>query len=195
MSEQEANRTAKWRERQVEKGGKPIGITLTPEAKLALESIQHQFNWSQREAVSRSLEFASRFREQLFALSLSREVIFDTLNPKEIKTRIEALERKIEEFERANWELREKLDAMAGQDSALDKHKFTDEQKRLLDFTAKQILRYGENVSRYKLFDLARQLEVPVHMSSYEYENFVTSHLDVIREMVRSIQAQQQATL
>jgi len=128
-------------------------------------------------------------------LSLSREVIFDTLNPKEIKTRIEALERKIEEFERANWELREKLDAMAGQDSALDKHKFTDEQKRLLDFTAKQILRYGENVSRYKLFDLARQLEVPVHMSSYEYENFVTSHLDVIREMVRSIQAQQQATL
>ena len=105
------------------------------------------------------------------------------------------MERKIEEFERANWELREKLDAMAGQDSALDKHKFTDEQKRLLDFTAKQILRYGENVSRYKLFDLARQLEVPVHMSSYEYENFVTSHLDVIREMVRSIQAQQQATL
>jgi hypothetical protein len=36
-------------------------------------------------------------------------------------------------------------------------------------------------------------LEVPVHMSSYEYENFVTSNLDVIREMVRGIQAQQAA--
>jgi hypothetical protein len=188
MSEQEANRTAKWRERQVEKGGKPIGITLTPEAKLALESIQGQFNWSQREAVSRALEFASKFREQLFALSLSREVIFDTLNPKEIKARIEAMERKLEELDRVNWDLREKLDDLSGQSSPLDKRKFTEEQKRLLDFTAKQFVRYGENVSRYKLFDLAKQLEVPVHMSSYEYENFVTSNLDVIRDMVKTIQ-------
>ena len=173
-------RVTRWRARQVAEGGKPIGVTLTPAAAQALLALQSSFNWSQREAISSALEFAAGHPE-LFATS--PEPLQDSTNGNH-----NGNERRIEELESRL----EQLEARLAEQEAATRHglatdEATEDKRRLLNYTAQQMLEYGERVSRVQLYSRAKSQGLPVQATQHEYNVFISYHMDMIREIMRRL--------
>ena len=170
-------RVTRWRARQVAEGGKPIGVTLTAAAAQALQSLQAAFNWSQREAISSALELAAG-RPDLFsgpdstAAGVGQEI--QSRRIEELESRLEQLEARLAEQE-----------AAIRSDLASDEAK--EGKRRLLTFTAQQMLEYGERVSRVQLYAQAKAQGLPVPASQHEYNMFISYHMDMIREIMRRL--------
>jgi len=173
-------RTTRWRARQVAEGGKPIGVTLTPKAAQALESLQSTFQWSQREAISLALEIAAGHPE-LFHDPLE----LDTPGNDLVSRKMEDLEQRLEQVE-AMLAAKEQEEAQAS--SADDDQKSAQRSKeKLIAFTARQMMEHGERMSRVQLYALARQHNMPVPPTQHEYNVFISYHMDMIREMMKSL--------
>jgi hypothetical protein len=173
-------RTAKWRARQVAVGGKPIGVTLTPQAAMALEALQSNFSWSQREAISMALELAAghpELFEDARRLAQRARTPFDGFRP----GRMEELEQRLQQLEAllANSRIQ------PGEPSAEDQAR--ENKEKLLAFTASQMKEHGERMSRVHLYALAKEHNMPVPPTQHEYNVFISYHMDVIREIMRSL--------
>lgn len=173
-------RTAKWRARQVAVGGKPIGVTLTPQAAMALEALQSSFRCSQREAISMALELAAGHPE-LFAdaerVAQRAQAPFDGFGP----GRMEELEQRLEQLEAMLAAGREQSREPSAEDQAREN------KEKLLTFTARQMMEYGERMSRVHLYTLAKEHNMPVPPTQHEYNVFISYHMDIIREIMRSL--------
>jgi hypothetical protein len=176
-------RATRWRERQVADGGKPIGVTLTAQAALALESLQSVHRWSQREAISLALEFAAGHPEFSGAqgeVSLS-PLSMDTFDFDSTSRRIEELEQRLEQVEAMLARSKEE-ERQSGPEADAREAKSV-----LIAFTAKQMLEHGERMSRVQLYGLARQHNMPVPPTQHEYNVFISYHMDMIRDMMRRL--------
>ncbi|GFK92487.1 hypothetical protein NNJEOMEG_00312 [Fundidesulfovibrio magnetotacticus] len=173
-------RATRWREKQVAGGGKPIGVTLTAPAALALESLQSTFRWSQREAISLALEFAAHHQE---LLAKAPEASPQAESPLEHgpDSRIADLEARLSQLEAL----------LAGVQQAKEQVTPEEEARRnkeaLIGFTARQMMEHGERMSRVQLYAAAKQQGVPVPGSQHEYNVFISYHMDVIRDMMRTL--------
>ncbi|MBI4805261.1 MAG: hypothetical protein HY795_08495 [Desulfovibrio sp.] len=172
-------RATRWRARQVAEGGKPIGVTLTAGAAQALESLQAVYRMSQREAISQALELAAGHPELFHS---TREMpLSDVLGEGSTSRRIEELELRLEMLEatlakKAEEEQQASAPNQAQEDKAI-----------LIAFTAKQMLEHGERMSRVQLYALAKQHNMPVPPTQHDYNVFISYHMDMIREMMRSL--------
>jgi len=169
-------RTSRWRARQVAEGGKPIGVTLTPGAALALENLQSTLNLSQREAISLALEVAAEHPELLHD---SPDMEYMARNRP--AARIEDLEQRLEHLEAMLAARNEQEQEASPQEEEKQA------KKKLITFTARQMMEHGERMSRVQLYTLARQNNMPVPPSQHEYNMFISYHMDLIREMMRSL--------
>lgn len=173
-------RTAKWRARQVAVGGKPIGVTLTPQAAMALETLQSSFRWSQREAISMALELAAghpELFEEAKLLAHRAQTALGGFGP----GRIEELEQRLEQLEAVLAANGEQSREPTAEDQAREN------KEKLLSFTARQMMEYGERMSRVHLYALAKEHNMPVPPSQHEYNVFISYHMDIIREIMRSL--------
>ena len=173
-------RATRWRAKQVAEGGKPIGVTLTAGAANALESLQAALRLSQREAISLALELAAGHPELLHA-SGDIPIVLD--NPTEVSmtNRIEDLEQRLEQLE-AMLAAKKEEELQGAPKSEAQKAK-----EMLIAFTAKQMMEHGERMSRVQLYALAIQHNMPVPPTQHEYNVFISYHMDMIREMMRSL--------
>lgn len=169
-------RTSRWRARQVADGGKPIGVTLTPGAAQALETLQSVFNWSQREAISLALELAAGHPELLHD---SPDMQF--VKKDRAASRLEDLEQRLEQLEALI------AAGKAQNEEASPQEEEKKAKQKLIAFTAKQMIEHGERMSRVQLYALAKQHNMPVPPSQHEYNMFISYHMDRIREMMRSL--------
>ena len=171
-------RATRWRAKQVAEGGKPIGVTLTAGAAQALESLQAVYRMSQREAISHALELAAG-NPDLFHSSRGMPLSSD-LGDGSTSRRIEELELRLE-----------LLEAMLAKKDEEELIPPPDEAKEtkaiLIAFTAKQMLEHGERMSRVQLYALAKQHNMPVPPTQHDYNVFISYHMDMIREMMRSL--------
>lgn len=172
-------RVTRWRAKQVAEGGKPIGVTLTPGAAQALENLQALFNCSQREVISLALEFALEHRTQLEG-SQEMNISLD-VSSESAAQRLEELESRLEQ-----------LEARLAESSAPDQQPTAEEsaqenKKKLLAFTAKQMLEHGERMSRVQLYTMAKQHGMPVQETPHAYNIFISYHMDIIRDIMRSL--------
>jgi len=199
----EKSRSTKWREERVAKGGKAVGVTLDPGAAEALETIQEMFKWSQREAISFALEFTARHKDQIDVSKQFQKIFLETFNPRELQDkvckmdgRLEALEHVVEDMRLAAESLAAAYPASFGEAggaftladappevAAVEVEKWLP----LLEFTARQMLEYGERVTRSKLFEMARHENVPVHPSLQEYSAFLSLNMNRVRDLMRHI--------
>jgi len=173
-------RATRWREKQVAGGGKPIGVTLTAPAAIALESLQSTFNWSQREAISLALEFAADHPELLgrtSSIELSTEPGRDTPTAQ----RIEDLEQRLAQLEALLAGKQQQPEPATPEEEARKR------KETLISFTAKQMMEHGERMSRVQLYALAKQHNIPVPPTQHEYNVFISYHMDMIRDMMRSL--------
>ncbi len=173
-------RATRWRAKQVAEGGKPIGVTLTPGAAQALESLQEVFNWSQREAISLALEFALQHQDQLDN-SDDAGLTMPTPQNEGALRRIEELESRIEQLEARMAEASEPERQPTAEESAME------DKKVLLSFTAKQMLEHGERMSRVQLYSMAKQQGMPVQETQHAYNVFISYNMDIIRDIMRSM--------
>jgi hypothetical protein len=190
----EKSRATRWRNTLVAKGGKPVGVTLTPGAASALEAIQARYAVSQREAISRSLEFAAAHMGR----TETGHDFTPTADPEtgsgRLLARLEELERRLAGIEARlagpgtasspDFELAPGvLDPGTGLDSAIS----GEAADRLVEFSARRMWEFGERVARTKLYELARQEGVPIHDTLPEYSAFVSLNMDRIRERMRHL--------
>jgi precorrin-2 methylase len=173
-------RATRWREKQVAEGGKPIGVTLTAQAAQALESLQAVFRWSQREAISLALEFAAGHPE-VFKGTSDLPIPMDSQEDDSTSRRMEDLEQRLEQLEAM---MAEKAEA-ARQESPEEGARKAKEM--LITFTAKQMIEHGERMSRVQLYSLAKKHNMPVPPTQHEYNVFISYHMDMIREIMRSL--------
>lgn len=172
-------RVTRWRARQVAEGGKPIGVTLTAAAAQALEALQTTFNWSQREAISSALELAAG-RPDLFSGQDG------TVPP--AGSCLDAQARRIDELESRIEQMEARLaEQEAAIRSDLTSDEATEGKRRLLTFTAQQMLEYGERVSRVQLYAQAKAQGLPMPSTQHEYSMFISYHMDMIREIMRRL--------
>lgn len=178
-------RATRWRAKQVAEGGKPIGVTLTPGAALALESIQTSFQCSQRAAISVALELAAGHPELLHLTGDNRQE--PAASPGECTSRrMEDLEQRLEQLEAVLAEKHEKE-----RESSLEGNA-REAKEVLITFTARQMLEHGERMSRVQLYTLAREHNMPVQPSQHEYNVFISYHMDRIRETMRALKERTQ---
>ncbi|NDY58796.1 hypothetical protein G3N56_18830 [Desulfovibrio sulfodismutans] len=191
----EKSRATRWRATLVAQGGKPVGVTLTPGATSALEAIQARYNVSQREAISRALEFAAAHMGQAEAgegFCLGGDHRPD-LAP--VLARLAELERRMGMIEAKP--------PVSGQTGQTGQPEFALEPAaaesqtglastmpgeaadRLVEFSARRMWEFGERVARTKLYELARQEGVVIHDTLHEYSAFVSLNMDRIRERMR----------
>jgi len=173
-------RATRWREKRVAEGGKPIGVTLTAGAAHALESLQAAFRWSQREAISLALELAAGHPE-LLTSSVMPPMPLDGPEDDSTFRRMEDLEQRLEQ-----------LEAMLAEKAEAEQEETPEEGARkakemLISFTARQMMEHGERMSRVQLYSLAKQHNMPVPPTQHEYNVFISYHMDMIREMMRSL--------
>ena len=173
-------RVSKWRARQVAEGGKPIGVTLTAGAALALESLQASFQVSQREAISLALEIAAGHPE-LWNVPRDVELPASIMRDDSNMRRMEELEQRLVQLEAV---------LAAGQER--EKEASPEETSRqikeqLITFTARMMMEHGERMSRVQLYALARQHDMPVPPTQHEYNGFISYNMELIREMMRSL--------
>jgi hypothetical protein len=173
-------RATRWREKQVAEGGKPIGVTLTAQAAQALEALQASFRWSQREAISLALEMAAGHPE-LFKGESNLQMTLDSQDDNPASRRIEDLEQRLEQLEAM---LAEKAEAERQDSPEEDARK---EKEMLISFTAKQMVEHGERMSRVQLYSLAKKHNMPVPPTQHGYNVFISYHMDMIREIMRSL--------
>lgn len=169
-------RTSRWRARQVAEGGKPIGVTLTPGAAQALETLQASLNSSQREVISLALELAAHNPELLHG---SAQMDVPTKEP--VSSRLFALEQRLRQLE----EIVSETPGKNGQDNAARGE--AEEKQRLIAFTARQMMEHGERMSRVRLYSLAKEHDVPVPPTQHEYNVFISYHMDMIRDIMRRL--------
>ncbi len=188
------SRATKWRAALVAQGGKAVGVTLTPEATKALDTLQQRFNLSQREAISHALEYAAAHLDPG-----SPEAVFHPGGPgfldhRELLARLADMEKRIlglegrpdyaPEADSPDFELEsvgnpEGWTGTAGlSGEALD---------RLVDFSARRMREFGERVARIRLYEMARQEGVPIHASLHEYGTFLSLNMDRIRDRMKCI--------
>lgn len=167
-------RTTRWRAQQVAEGGKPIGVTLTPAAAQALQSLQATFNWSQREVISLALEIAAGNPELLHGAGNIDE---DSSEP--VSRRLSALEQRLKQLEAAVSGSSGRSGRNGGTDAA------SAGKQELIAFTARQMMEHGERMSRVRLYSLAKEHGVPVPSTQHEYNVFISYHMDVIRDLMR----------
>lgn len=173
-------RVSRWRARQVAEGGKPIGVTLTAGAAQALESLQSSHRWSQREAISLALELAAGHPELLRdGLSMDDDMVNGV--PDSASRRMEDLEQRLEQLEAM----------LAAQQQAVLQPTPEEEARQakevLIAFTARQMMEHGERMSRVQLYALAKQHKMPVPPTQHEYNVFISYHMDMIRETMRTL--------
>jgi hypothetical protein len=178
-------RATRWRAKQVAEGGKPIGVTLTPGAALALESLQTSFQCSQRAAISLALELAAGHPELVHLSSdISQE---PGASPSDCTSRrMEDMEQRLEQLEAMLAAKQEKERESSLEGSAREA------KEVLITFTARQMLEHGERMSRVQLYTLARQHNMPVQPTQHEYNVFISYHMDRIREMMRTLKERTQ---
>jgi len=189
----EKSRATRWRNTLVAKGGKPVGVTLTPAAAAALEAIQFRYAVSQREAISRALEFA--------AARMGQEAAGDGFSPdtgREVEkgqmlSRLEDMERRLAVVEARVIDFRvdappdfELEQAAADAVTGLDPSITGEAAERLVEFSARYMWELGERVARTKLYELARHDGVSIHDSLHAYSAFVSLNMDRIRERMRT---------
>ena len=172
-------RATRWRAKQVAEGGKPIGVTLTAGAAQALESLQAVYRMSQREAISQALELAAG-NPELFH-STRGMPLSDNLGDESTSRRIEELELRLELLEATLAKKAEEEQLTPPPDEAKESKAI------LIAFTAKQMLEHGERMSRVQLYALAKQHNMPVPPTQHDYNVFISYHMDMIREMMRSL--------
>lgn len=173
-------RAARWRARQVADGGKPIGVTLTAEAAQALDNLQATFKWSQREAISCALVYAANNPHHLEERTGSGEAAILSVPA--------ANSRRIEELERRLAQLESQLDpqqASAPQPTAQETAE--ENKRRLLHFTAAQMIEHGERMSRVQLYALAVRQGLDVPDTQHSYNIFISYHMDIIRDIMRTL--------
>lgn len=178
-------RATRWRAKQVAEGGKPIGVTLSPGAAQALESLQTSYQCSQREAISLALELAAGHPE----LVRTPIDIRNALNPPAsdcASRRMEDMEQRLEQLE-AMLAAKNEADRGAALEDTVREAK-----EVLITFTARQMLEHGERMSRVQLYALARQHNMPVQPTQHEYNVFISYHMDRIRDMMRSLKERTQ---
>jgi len=173
-------RATRWREKQVAGGGKPIGVTLTAPAAQALESLQNIHRWSQREAISLALEFAAGHPE-FTGTHRGISLPLDTAEDDAASRRIEDLEQRVEQIEAMLAREKEEQLQTTPEDAAREA------KAVLIAFTAKQMLEYGERMSRVQLYSLAKEHNMPVPPTQHEYNVFISYHMDMIRDMMRRL--------
>lgn len=173
-------RATRWRERQVAGGGKPIGVTLTAPAAVALESLQSTFNWSQREAISLALEFAAHHPELLGRVSSMTQPSDSPVHPPTAQ-RIEDLEQRLAQLESLLAGKQQPVEQITPEEEARMR------KEALISFTARQMMEHGERMSRVQLYALAKQNNIPVPPTQHEYNVFISYHMDRIRDMMRSL--------
>lgn len=176
-------RATRWRAKQVAEGGKPIGVTLTAQAALALESLQSAFRWSQREAISLALELAADHPE-LLRIPPSASLPAPPSDSISTSQRVEELEQRLELLE----SMLSKREEDERRSKPEDEARLA--RKMLITFTAKQMLEHGERMSRVQLYALAKQHDMPVPQTQHEYNVFISYNMDMIREMMRSLKEQ-----
>lgn len=188
----ETSRATRWRATLVAQGGKPVGVTLTPAAASALDAIQERYNVSQREAISRALEFAAAHMDQETAEEgfWPAEKAHPELSS--IRARLAELERQFAMIESSLAAVAHTethgvpLEPVAAEnDQGLASSIFGEAAERLVDFSARHMWEFGERVARTKLYELARQEGVPIHDTLHEYSAFVSLNMDRIRERMR----------
>lgn len=188
----EISRATRWRATLVAQGGKPVGVTLTPAAASALDAIQERYNVSQREAISRALEFAAAHMDQ--------ETSGEGFWPAEkAQTELTSIRARLAELERRFATIESSLSAFshiephgvplepvaAESDPGIASSIFGEAAEHLVDFSARRMWEFGERVARTKLYELARQEGVPIHDTLHEYSAFVSLNMDRIRERMR----------
>lgn len=189
----EKSRATRWRDTLVAKGGKPVGVTLSAGAAAALEAIQARYAVSQREAISRALEFAAGHMGREGDGAGFAPGAGDPSELRLILARIEGLERRLDGIEaRSGGPDRESAGEFvldrpdesgeAGAEAAIS----GEAADRLVDFSARYMWEFGERVARNKLYELARQEGVPIHDTLHAYSAFVSLHMDGIRERMRN---------
>lgn len=173
-------RVSKWRAKHVAEGGKPIGVTLTANAALALESLQTYFHLSQREAISFALEIAAGHPELWACMQQHTDA---SAAPQSGTGRpcITDIEQRLARLEAALATL-QNPPPLDTSENALPSIK-----ERLIAFTAQQMMEHGERMSRVTLYSLAQQYSVPVPPTQHEYSVFISYHMDQIREMMRKL--------
>ncbi len=193
------SRSAKWRDAHIAKGGKAIGVTLNPGAGKSLEILQETFGWSQRQAISFALEFTERHKDQIDVSNKFQQIFLETFKPQELKDKVELMERRLQEVETEVAHLRESAASMEKsietsfspngeklETSALEAGRKTPERwKSLLLFTAGEMLKQGERVSRSKLYELAKAQNIPIQTSLHEFSTFLSLNMDGIRDIMR----------
>ncbi|GAB6035538.1 hypothetical protein JCM15519_00970 [Fundidesulfovibrio butyratiphilus] len=174
-------RAARWRARQVADGGKPIGVTLTAEAAQALDHLQETFKWSQREAISCALVYAAQNPHQLEERAAPGKVALLSVPAANTK-RIEELERRLEQLE-SQLENRQPDGPapLTPQESA------EENKRRLLHFTAEQMLEHGERMSRVQLYARALRQGLDLPDTQHGYNVFISYHMELIRDIMRSL--------
>ncbi|MEF3695714.1 hypothetical protein [Desulfolutivibrio sp.] len=194
----EKSRATRWRATLAAQGGKPVGVTLTPGAASALDTIQARYNVSQREAISRALEFAAAHMGQEgpgegFCLGGDHQ---PDLAP--VLTRLADLERRLGMIEakppmfgqtgqtgQAGPSEFALEPAVAENQTGLAPTMTSEAADRLVEFSARRMWEFGERVARTKLYELARQEGVVIHDTLHEYSAFVSLNMDRIRERMR----------
>lgn len=178
-------RATRWRAKQVAEGGKPIGVTLTPGAALALESLQTVHHCSQREAISLALELAAGHPELLHTPNTMPHVLEPPAGDCTSR-RMEDLEQRLEQLEAMLAAKQEAERETSPADAAREA------KEVLITFTARQMLEHGERMSRVQLYSMAAQHNMPVPPTQHEYNVFISYHMDRIRDMMRTLKERTQ---
>lgn len=186
------SRATKWRTALVAAGGKAVGVTLTPDAAVALDTIQERFKLSQREAISQALVYAAAHMEAEFPRSGSPPGDSGLPDRRQLALRLTDLEQRMlslegrlqaglqttsPDFELEPAVLREGRPGGTGLSG--------EDLEGLVDFSARRMWEFGERVARAKLYDLARQEGVPIHDTLHEYGTFLSLNMDRIRDRMR----------
>lgn len=191
----EKSRSTRWRASLAAQGGKPVGVTLSPAAAVALEAIQGRCNVSQREAISRALEFAASHmgREEageVFFPGGRRDSELAHLSAclAEMEGRLGRVEDALAAsgFPGHPGQSEFELEAAVPRDDPGIVSTIVGEAAdRLVEFSARRMWEFGERVARTRLYELARQEGVPIHDSLPEYSAFISLNMERIRERMR----------
>ncbi len=179
------SRASRWRDALVANGGKAVGVTLTPGAAVALETLQVRFKLSQRDAISRALEYAAARMGHAPGESGSGTDHAGRSGQDDLGSRLVDLERRVQALEGGFGATGESAphEVVSGRDGASGLS--GEALDRLVDFSARLMWEHGERVSRAKLYELARQEGVPIHDNMPEYGTFLSLNMDRIRERMK----------